>query len=204
MLTLALLLADAITPATMRYVNVTEGNYPAGPQRRGEQAVVPITIVVSPEGTVERCVILQPSPYEELNNATCSAAILRMRLTAARDEGGAPIWSVLRTAFTWRLDRRGDAPQTPPQSAEIELDVARLPDGSREPVTLDVHVLVAADGSLARCVPPEGTPQPALAQAACRAMPALWTPAPLWTPSGERVRHIRTLGVRFTPASPNE
>lgn len=77
-------------------------NYPSVALANGEQAIMRITVIVSPEGTVESCTILKSTNTAELESPACKF-MRSATFEPARDANGMPFRSIHATSITYRI-----------------------------------------------------------------------------------------------------
>lgn len=82
---------------------VSQEDYPASAQSRGEQGRVTFGLDIGPDGRVTACNILGSSGSSALDNATCRIMRSRARFTPARDAGGDPVADAGRGSLSWSL-----------------------------------------------------------------------------------------------------
>ncbi|MEE4318084.1 MAG: energy transducer TonB [Erythrobacter sp.] len=76
--------------------------YPARARNRGEQGLMRMRVIVSPEGTVESCAIIKETETERLESPACGA-MQNARFTPALDAAGQPMRSYYVTRITYRM-----------------------------------------------------------------------------------------------------
>jgi protein TonB len=82
----------------------TYQDYPEEAVRNHWQGQVVADLMISPEGAVTGCRIVQSSGHQVLDDATCDLMVKRARFTPARNKDGKPIESHYRTPpITWAL-----------------------------------------------------------------------------------------------------
>jgi TonB family protein len=82
---------------------VSQDDYPASAQSRGEQGRVTFGLDIGPDGRVTACNILGSSGSSALDNATCRIMRSRARFTPARDGDGRPVADAGRGSLSWSL-----------------------------------------------------------------------------------------------------
>jgi len=107
---LALAQSGALPPPPQRAVPraplasyVSQDDYPASAQSRGEQGRVTFELGIGPDGRVAGCTILASSGSSALDNATCRIMRSRARFTPARDAAGHPVADAGRGSLSWSL-----------------------------------------------------------------------------------------------------
>lgn len=76
--------------------------YPAEALRVGEQGIMRMRVIVSPEGMVESCTILKTTQSEELESPACKM-MKNARFDPARDAAGAAFRSYYLTSITYKM-----------------------------------------------------------------------------------------------------
>tara|TARA_B100001179_G_scaffold165069_1_gene121377 strand:+ start:1109 stop:1795 length:687 start_codon:yes stop_codon:yes gene_type:complete len=78
--------------------------YPSRSLRNEQQGEVSFRMIVDENGRAESCVVTEPSPYAELNEATCEQGMRRARFVPATDLFGSRIKSVYENRAIWVLE----------------------------------------------------------------------------------------------------
>lgn len=148
----ALVLAAAVTAA--QPINapdwVTPQDYPAVSATGRQGGSVVFRVVVSKDGRPQRCDVVESSGYEALDRQSCALVMLRSRFEPALDSSGSAVIAVYKNTVRWWLPNDG-VPQPKPRAADIDLTVAKLPDGIEDPVKVEVGFMVDADGKMSDC-----------------------------------------------------
>lgn len=76
--------------------------YPRGAQQKGEQGIMRMRVIVSPEGTVEDCVILKATETDRLDSPACGA-MANARFEPALDAAGKPMRSFYAESIVYQL-----------------------------------------------------------------------------------------------------
>jgi TonB family protein len=173
-------------------------DYPMKAFDRNWQGTTVMALTVSPEGRPVACAIDQSSGYELLDRQTCMIGMKRPRFTPAYGPDGRAVYGVYRSQIVWsRPDR--DYMQRDP-GPDLEVQVAALPDGARQPPAVKLSYYVDAAGNLSQCTPyPENRQPQALVDAACTELLAKLPHAPV-TVHGAAVPAVKTAAVLFTTA----
>ncbi|PHP17614.1 hypothetical protein CG471_21810 [Sphingobium sp. IP1] len=131
---------------------LTARDYPADARKRGEEGILWFVILVSPEGRVVRCDIVQSQLSSELNEKTCSLVTARAKFRPATDETGAPIYSEWQTRMEWFLpsQRQPSTTQSITMPVDMEIQVQKLPKGAREK-SVGLVVKIDTDGHVTHC-----------------------------------------------------
>lgn len=82
---------------------VQYNDYPPEAMRLHQQGTVGFALVVSAEGRVEHCEVLQSSGSTQLDGRTCQIMLARARFQPARDNGGHPASDIVTARITWML-----------------------------------------------------------------------------------------------------
>lgn len=153
-----------------------------------------------PDGTFDKCAILQSTGNRAVDEKACAIAMVRMRFAPSLGIDGRPKYRVFSTQFTFR-GPQGAPPPLEARAPDFIFRVARLPDGAAD-LTVSVNAEVSADGALLACSVPAEAAQRDYAAAACRALPANWRPMIERNLAGDAVDHVRQVHVRFETAAP--
>lgn len=76
-------------------------DYPRAAAAARAGGTVAISFRVRSDGRVDRCMVIGSSGEALLDGLTCDLVERRFRYRPARDAGGRPVETVLRTSFTW-------------------------------------------------------------------------------------------------------
>lgn len=77
--------------------------YPSSAAASGEQAILRMRVIVSDEGAVESCEIIEATNTKRLNSPACDM-MDKARFEPARDASGQPFRSFFATSIIYRLD----------------------------------------------------------------------------------------------------
>jgi TonB family protein len=77
-------------------------NYPRDALVQGEQAILRMRVIVSPEGTVESCTLIKATNTIRLDSPACEV-MQRAQFEPARDANGQPFRSLFATSITYRI-----------------------------------------------------------------------------------------------------
>lgn len=153
---------------------MTNDDYPAQEARRHHEGTVGYRLHIDTSGRAVKCDILASSGFAGLDDATCVLLMRRGRFDPARDAAGAAVESDQSGRFTWRLRASppsrdgidGSAGSLPvPPVGQLELTVAALPSGYRQPVK--AGVLFDKDHRVTECRIVESSGSAAVDRAAC-------------------------------------
>lgn len=78
-------------------------DFPASARNAGRLRIG-VRYAVAPSGHVDRCEIIAPSGYAEVDAMTCRVIVERYRFKPARDGQGNPVTEVLEEDYSWRMD----------------------------------------------------------------------------------------------------
>lgn len=98
-------LSREVAPAGNPARWLSTADYPGGPMRRGEQAIVNFRLIVDREGRVEECHIQQATQGDAFERAVCEAVVKRARFEPALDAEGNPIRSYYVNSVTFQMPR---------------------------------------------------------------------------------------------------
>jgi protein TonB len=90
-----------ITPPQRIAGGFTGSDYRAVDLPRGSVATVVVSYRVRRDGSADMCRVIEPSPFDRVDEATCRAIEGRFRFRPAMDEAGQPIDWTIRTDYTW-------------------------------------------------------------------------------------------------------
>jgi TonB family protein len=79
-----------------------QSEYPNDALLRGEQGIMRMRLIVSPEGTVESCTILKATETKELDSPACRS-MKNAQFEPARDAAGMPFRSLYATSIVYRI-----------------------------------------------------------------------------------------------------
>jgi len=77
-------------------------DFPASAKGAG-RLKVGVRYAVGPSGGVDRCEIIEPSGYPEVDAMTCRVIVDRYRFKPARDAQGFPVTQVLEEDYSWTM-----------------------------------------------------------------------------------------------------
>lgn len=155
--------------------------------------------LVTPAGKVEQCQVLAASTAKASWTMVCKRIASRGAFAPARDEKGAPAYSVLEDSYAYVLPELW-VPGAMKAAPNFVFDVAKLPGGGAEPLRVAVNVAVDASGALRQCDAPAGAKQAALSRAACAQLPQVWQALPERNEAGQPVAYVRAMQVEFRQA----
>lgn len=79
-----------------------QSDYPSDAQREGEQAILRMRVIVSEQGKVESCSLIDATQTKELESPACRL-MKSATFEPARDAGGVPFKSYFATSITYRI-----------------------------------------------------------------------------------------------------
>ena len=170
---LGLMLASALTqakPLGNPGQWLSDADYPPGPRKRREEGMVSFTVLISPEGRVEKCGVTQSSGFPELDQTTCAAVLVRARFKSATDENGIATYASYNARISWLHPNRTFAPRRSPPfepPIDMELQVQKLPNGAQEE-RVTIVTRIDATGHVVVCEPSQFVKSlPKLVDVAC-------------------------------------
>lgn len=78
-------------------------DYPQAAMRNGEEGTVNTRLEIGTDGKVARCVIVQSSGSDTLDQTTCRIFQNRVQMQPAQDQDGNPTTDTVNQRVTWRL-----------------------------------------------------------------------------------------------------
>lgn len=153
---------------------ILNDDYPVQDARRHHEGTVEYRLHIDTSGRAVKCDVLASSGFAGLDDSTCVLLMRRGRFDPARDAAGAAVESDRSGRFTWRLGASrpsrdgidGSAGSVPvPPAGQLELTVAALPSGYRQPVK--AGVLFDKDHRVTDCRIVESSGSAAVDRAAC-------------------------------------
>ena len=191
--------AATLTPAELRSVGISDQHYPTDAISRGQQGNVGVHVTVDPKGKAIGCRLSQPSGVRSLDLMTCAAVLEASRFRPAQDLDGKATYGLVYVPFAWRLPGRADNTSPIHEEPDYEMS-ARLRDTAlSKSLTVTVVTLVDEVGALRACSATPQEERPELVEAACGALPNVWTPMTLMSADHRPVRYVRTVRVAFVP-----
>ena len=102
--------SSGVAPPNQGMANVVTlfsvDDYPPEAVRKGWQGTVIVDLLVSPEGRVSACRVVQSSGHAVLDQQTCKIMQTRARFVPAKDKDGNAVEDVVRSPpIMWRLSR---------------------------------------------------------------------------------------------------
>jgi TonB family protein len=196
---IALILAVAAAPSLPKFLKPPLGpsDYPPSALRNGEQGVELTSLLISPTGVVEKCDIVVPSKYHDLDDAAC-ARLMKAEVAPAKDQNGIPVYGLIKKWNTWSIG----GPVDQPVSADVTLTVNHLPPGLPVTPVSKLTLVVDSSGSVEECGISTSSGNLALDTAACSAGVAAAKIEAIKNAKGEAVRAVIPLGVAFSTATP--
>lgn len=119
---------------------------PSPTRKRLEESPTWLFSLISPEGRIIRCDIVQSSGFPERDEKICAAITARAKFKPATDETGAPAYGTVKIGFDWYRPNQFSPGwlQTMTIPTDIEIQVRSLSDGAREK---SVSIVTKADTS---------------------------------------------------------
>ena len=188
----------AAAPATpLPWFNFDD--YPQKAFDREWRGTANFEVLVAPDGKPANCAVVQSTGYDMLDRTTCFVAMHRARFTPARGPDGSPVYGIYRSQVVWhRPDQEKLQRDAGP---DLEVTVAALPSGAREPPAVKLAYFVDPAGKPSACTPlPDSKAQPqSLVDAACTQLFGKISRSPI-TANGAAVPVVKTAAVLFTVA----
>jgi TonB family protein len=175
----------------------TFDDYPQKAFDREWRGTTNFEVVVTPDGKPGECKITQSSGYDILDRTTCFIATHRARFTPARGPDGGPVYGIYRSQVVWHRPDQEKLQRDP--GPDLEITVAALPSGAREPPAVKLAYFVDAAGNPSACTPlPDSKVQPKpLVDAACEQLFGKVQRSPV-AANGGTVPAVKTAAVLFT------
>lgn len=196
---IALVLALTGTASQPIFISspIVPGDYPQSALRNGEQGSELTSVLISPTGSVEKCDIVVPSRYRDLDNAAC-ARLMKAKVAPAKDQGGSPVYGLIKTWNTWSIG----GPAQRPVSVDIILTVNRLPPGLAQMPVSKLTLVVDSLGKVEACAVSISSGDQSLDDAACSVGVATAKIEAIKDVNGKAVRAVIPLDVGFSTVSP--
>ena len=144
---------------------ITARDYPYA-RTAQEEGVTRFQLIISSEGKIAQCQIVNSSGFKDLDGLTCTLMTERGQFRPALDQNGTPIWSIFRNQVVWQAP--GHSLPTQPWDADLTLQVNRLPPKVSDPTWLRLHLVIADDGHVEACNANVGKHVAALGEIACQ------------------------------------
>ena len=188
----------AAAPATpLPWYNFDD--YPQQAFDREWKGAAVFVVTVAPDGRPVDCTITHSTGYDVLDRQTCWVAMKRAKFSGARGPEGQPVYGTYRSVVNWH---RPDQTRLQAEPApDLEVTVAALPDGSKDPAAVKLAYYVDASGNPSACSAlPDSLPQPKpLVDAACSQLFGKIAKVPVSVNSAA-VPAVKTAAVLFTVA----
>lgn len=101
---------------------ITAKDYPPEARRKRREGIVEFMAVVSKDGRVWSCVVLQSSAHVTLKQATCGLITQRARFDPAINAEGAAILGMYLGQINWELSKSLDTPLPGTITRQFEVD----------------------------------------------------------------------------------
>jgi hypothetical protein len=202
MIVLALL---AAAPATLHFGDPI-GNMPEWirdsdndkAQARGK---VLFKVIFNLEGKPDRCIIVEREGDPAVERLACDAIYKRFRFKPSTGPDAQPTYLIFQKSAVYSLQQPGGPSlKTPPLIVD---DTTGMLSDRASARRLALAVAVDRTGSIAKCGPTQATKgkDVAVAEAACRSLPASWRPAPEVNADGQPIAYLRGFEIEFRPTS---
>lgn len=124
-------------------------DYPVYAFQRRQQGDTAFELLVDPSGKPVNCLVVQSSGSPVLDRQACAVARQRARFSPARDNNGQAVFGTYRSKVLWTIDPEKWAQmETGP---DLELNLSKLPSGTRKPIDVKFAYLIGADGRASSC-----------------------------------------------------
>ena len=168
-------------------------DYPMQYIQAGRTFDVDLRATIRADGTTQGCSVEKSSGEIAFDKYNCGLFLSRVKFKPATDASGKPIVGVFRTRVVWILDFR----KPKPNSGDIELTIAKLPDGLKSPTSIDVALAIDSAGKPSDCASGEPDQNAALVKTACAQLVRSYRAIPARLPNGEPVPSVQTARVSF-------
>lgn len=173
---------------------------PANVQQSVNTYVVGTSTTVGTDGRPINCQIDHPTTNPKLDAMTCALILRRAQFTPARWIDGSATYGLYRMPVKWTT-----IVNDPAEHTDLQIQVNKLPAGSRSPVRIRLIYAADAQGRIASCtsepVPGQARPKPInpqLVQVACSELERSWTPIPVHDANGAPVRSVQNASAEIT------
>jgi len=181
--------------------NVTTDDYPRVAWNRDDQGVVGYSVLLTPDGKVERCEVTRSSGVANLDQATCVYAFTRFKWQPARDMRGNPAYGLFRGFFTWQYP--GQAHRPWPNAVNLEISLAALPAAMKASPSAMVGLVVNGNCEIEDCTVVKSSGVSQLDGVACgEVAKAKVVSAPV-DDAGKPLPSIQTLQIGFVAPGTN-
>ncbi|MBB5712511.1 energy transducer TonB [Sphingomonas xinjiangensis] len=174
-------------------------DYPKSSMRKNEFGVVGFAILVRPDGNPEKCEVIVPTRFEDLNQYSCRLLMRRARFKPAVGPDGKPAYGIYRSATSWfmadDLVRVKELIKRYPYPSAIDLTL--LTKGTKTPAPIELVVSIDTTGAVTQCGTPEATVSGNIVEVACKGVKAAWTPFLGSTKAGQAVMTVQSVKVGF-------
>jgi hypothetical protein len=180
----------------------SSNDYPTSEMDRADTTFRTVTqTLVDANGRIIGCRAETASSDPEIDALSCAIILKRGKFEPARWSDGAVVPGIYRKAISFLMfgDDRNPI-------GDIELEVARLPDGQKSPTFVTVAFASDANGHIVDCgdqpsLAKHSKPaNPALLRLACQSVVAEWKPFTVLGPDGKPSRSVQDATVLFTVA----
>jgi TonB family protein len=184
----------AAAPATpLPWYNFDD--YPQKAFDREWKGAATFELLVAPDGRPANCRITHSTGYDVLDRQTCWVAMHRARFTPARGPDGNLAYGVYRSQVVWHRPDQENLQRDP--GPDLEVSLAALPDGAKDPPAVKVAYYVDAAGNPSSCTRLPDSQQPKqLVDAACAELFGKVERSPV-TAGGAGVPAVKTAAILF-------
>jgi TonB family protein len=177
----------------------TFDDYPQKAFDREWKGAATFEVLVDRDGKPANCTITHSTGYDVLDRTTCFVAMHRARFTPARGPDGNRVYGTYRSQVAWHRPDQERLQGDP--GPDLEVTLAALPSGARQPPAVKLAYYVDAQGNPSACTPlPDSKVQPQpLVDAACAQLFGRVQHSPV-TANGAAVPAVKTAAVLFSVA----
>jgi len=160
---------------------------------RGSGVSASVRLTISPQGDVDRCVLLERSVYPALDSQIC-ASMNAVKFSPAKDADGSPIYGVVTSQIHWMGREAREEPAAP----DVDLNLAHMPAGASSRPTSQVAVIVNQQGVVEGCSIVGSSGVAALDAVACKQGISAASLKAARTKADAAVRSVQSLNVGFS------
>jgi hypothetical protein len=179
---------------------ITPDDYPPSALQKNEAGYVGFSVLIDPDGKTEKCDVIAPSAFRDLNDLSCSLVMRRARFTPAIGSNGQPAYGLFRSWASWLVAADSATMnrlmKSYPRRSNIDLTLfvraAKLPD------PIDLVISVDASGMICDCQAKSPSAAPVITRIACEQLKLQWKPATAATVTGQAVQTVQTARVGFS------
>lgn len=202
---MSLLMAAAVAMQAATPLNAANwfkvDDYPLAALRQNEIGYVGFAVLVGIDGKPEKCTVVAPTPFDDLNKLTCLLVMRRARFKAAAGADGQPSYGIYRSRTSWltaadpKAMERLKKAYPPPSDVDLTLTV----NIATVPPPIELVIGVDSSGTVHDCKPEDSNAQPAWVKVACTQMETHSMLSPAITAEGQAAASVQTVKVAFEP-----